>query len=123
MFHIEDYVMFHIRGLRYVPYRELGYVPYKCPPVEKRREGIIVKSDRGTLRPIGELFHSTPVGKAVRTSEEDWGRGLLLLVVYGNAFEPLALWIDSSRSDGAAFAIGRRDNPPCDGDLSVFLDG
>lgn len=47
----------------------------------------------------------------------------LLLVVYRNRFELLALRIGSARSDGAGFAIGRHGNSPGDSNLSAFLDG
>ena len=47
----------------------------------------------------------------------------LLLVVYRNRFELLALRIGSARSNGAGFAIGRHGNSSGDSNPSAFLDG
>jgi hypothetical protein len=77
---------------------------YKCPPVEYRREGISVgNSSERELHQLG----SVP----------------LLLVVYRNVFELVALGIGSARSNGPSFAIGRHDNCPGKSNLSVFLGG
>ena len=69
----------------------------KCPPVEKRAGG-----HRCYIGTLGEVP--------------------LLLVIYRNAFEFLALRIGSVRSHGAHFAIGRHDNFPGDSSLPIFLD-
>src|SRR5258705_8955946 len=45
----------------------------------------------------------------------------LLLVIYRNAFELLALRIGSVSSDGAHFAIGRHDNFPGNSSLPILL--